>query len=98
VRKQRPRFAFRAAVVHFLRIPPGHRKECTAPFAAHDRPRNWTSLVNADQAPEELKAVRACVARGRPLGTAPWVQAAAERLRLAFTSVVQAVLERPDNE
>jgi putative transposase len=49
------------------------------------RPRNWTSLVNTVQAPEELQGVRECVARGRPLGTAPWVQATAERLRLTFT-------------
>ena len=50
-----------------------------------DRPRNWTNLVNAAQSPEELKVVRECVARGRPLGTDPWVQATAERLGLAFT-------------
>jgi putative transposase len=50
-----------------------------------DRPWNWSSLVNADQAPEELKVVRECVARDCPLGTEPWVQSTAERLRLAFT-------------
>ncbi len=49
------------------------------------RPRNWTSLLNAEQAPEELKAVRVCVARGRPLGTDRWVQATAKRLGLGFT-------------
>jgi len=50
-----------------------------------ERPRNWTRLVNAGLAPEELRGVRECVARGRPLGTGPWVQATAARLGLAFT-------------
>ena len=50
-----------------------------------ERPRNWTRLVNGGLAPEELGSVRQCVARGRPLGTLPWVQATAARLGLGFT-------------
>jgi putative transposase len=50
-----------------------------------ERPRNWVRLVNAGLAPEELRGVRQCVARGRPLGTGPWVQATAARLGLGFT-------------
>jgi putative transposase len=49
------------------------------------RPRNWTTLVNGSLAPEELKTVRQCVARGRPLGTEAWIEATASRLGLAFT-------------
>ncbi len=33
-----------------------------------ERPRNWTRLVKGGLAPEELRTVRQCLARGRPLG------------------------------
>ena len=47
--------------------------------------RNWTRLVNGGLAPEELRTLRQCLARGRPLGSLPWVQATAARLGLGFT-------------
>ena len=50
-----------------------------------NRPRNWTTLVDAGLSEEELQEVRNCVARGRPLGPAPWVLATAGRLKLDFT-------------
>ncbi len=50
-----------------------------------ERPRNWKRLVNGGLAPEELRTVRQCLARGRPLGSLPWVQATAARLGLGFT-------------
>ncbi len=50
-----------------------------------ERPRNWITLVNAGLSEEELRVVRECVGRGRPLGTAQWVLATAARLRLGFT-------------
>jgi putative transposase len=49
------------------------------------RPRNWTTLVNGGLGPDELKTVRQCVARGRPLGTEAWIEETASRLGLAFT-------------
>jgi putative transposase len=50
-----------------------------------ERSRNWTTLVNAGLSSEQMRVVRDCVARGRPLGPAEWVQATAVRLGLAFT-------------
>ena len=50
-----------------------------------ERPRNWTRLVNAGLPSQELREVRICAKRGRPLGPAPWVQATAARLGLEFT-------------
>jgi putative transposase len=50
-----------------------------------ERPRNWTTLVNAGLSSEELRGVRDCVGRGRPLGPGQWVQATAARLGLEFT-------------
>ncbi len=47
--------------------------------------RNWTRLVNGGLAPEALRTVRQCLARGRPLGSLPWVRATAARLGLGFT-------------
>ena len=50
-----------------------------------ERPRNWTILVNGELSAEELKTVRMCVSRGRPLGPEAWVEATALRLGLAYT-------------
>jgi putative transposase len=50
-----------------------------------ERPRNWTTLVNTGLSEEELRGVRDCVGRGRPLGPTQWVQATAARLGLDFT-------------
>ncbi|MFO0890020.1 MAG: transposase [Isosphaeraceae bacterium] len=50
-----------------------------------DRPRNWTDLVNGGLSPEEMKTVRNCVSRGRPLGPDTWVAETASRLDLGFT-------------
>jgi len=50
-----------------------------------ERPRKWRTLVNAGLSEEELRAVRECVGRGHPLGTAQWVLATAARLRLGCT-------------
>ena len=50
-----------------------------------ERPRNWKTLVSAGLSEEELRVVRECVGRGRPLGPAHWVLATAARLRLGFT-------------
>lgn len=50
-----------------------------------ERPRNWTKLVNAGLTTDELRHVRLCVRRGRPLGPTPWVLETAARLGLGFT-------------
>ena len=50
-----------------------------------ERPRNWRTLVNAGLSEEELRVVRECVGRGRPLGTVQLVLATTARLRLGFT-------------
>ncbi len=50
-----------------------------------NRPRNWTTLVDGGLSEEELRGVRDCVGRGRPLGPSPWVLATAARLKLDFT-------------
>ena len=50
-----------------------------------ERPRDWIARVNRGMKEEQLDGVRICVQRGRPLGSATWVQATAERLGLDFT-------------
>ena len=40
-------------------------------------PGNWKTLVNAGLSEEELRVVRDCVGRGRPLGAVHWVLATA---------------------
>jgi REP element-mobilizing transposase RayT len=49
------------------------------------RSRNWVARVNRGLNDEQLEAVRTCVARGRPFGSASWVQRIAARLGLEFT-------------
>ncbi|MFZ5828744.1 MAG: transposase [Planctomycetota bacterium] len=50
-----------------------------------ERPSDWLARVNRDLKQAQLDAIRVCVARGRPLGHADWVQQTAERLGLGFT-------------
>jgi len=50
-----------------------------------ERPRNWTARVNAHLGAAQLATLRACVDRGRPLGSEQWVAATARRLGLDFT-------------
>jgi putative transposase len=47
-----------------------------------ERPRNWVSCVNRPEDPEEIESVRACVLRGRPFGTKPWLLRVVQRLGL----------------
>jgi putative transposase len=49
------------------------------------RPRNWATLIKGGLGPDELKTLRQCVARGRPLGSEAWIEATASRLGLTFT-------------
>ncbi len=48
-------------------------------------PGNWVERVNRPETAAELKAIRANVQRGRPLGSEAWIAATAERLGLSFT-------------
>jgi len=50
-----------------------------------ERPQNWMARVNANLGEAQLKSLRECVDRGRPLGSEPWVAATARRLGLDFT-------------
>ena len=62
--------------------------EGSAPFLAagpEPWPANWTELVNAPQAAEELAALRRCVRRGSPFGPEKWAQRIARRFGLAST-------------
>lgn len=49
------------------------------------RPLKWRALVQECFSTEQLRVVRECVARGRPLGNPAWVRSTAERLGLEFT-------------
>jgi len=49
------------------------------------RPRCWLDWVNQALTPAELEAVRQCVNRGAPFGSADWVEKTAKRLRLQST-------------
>jgi len=46
------------------------------------RPAGWIERVNAALSKEQLAGLRECVQRGRPMGSASWVQATAARLGL----------------
>jgi putative transposase len=46
------------------------------------RPADWLRIVNQPQSEAELKALRRCVARGRPFGGADWVARIAKQLGL----------------
>lgn len=46
------------------------------------RPRNWLALVKRPQPEAELAALRQCVQRGRPFGSAAWTQRTVRRLGL----------------
>jgi putative transposase len=50
-----------------------------------ERWRTWIALVSRDLNEEQLKGIRVCVKRGRPLGPEEWVKRMAKRLRLDFT-------------
>jgi putative transposase len=49
------------------------------------RARNWVAWVNRGLNDEQMKEIRSCVQRGRPLGPETWVRRTAARLGLAFT-------------
>jgi putative transposase len=48
-------------------------------------PSDWIEQVNAPQTEAELEAIRHCVRRGSPFGSAPWTERAAEQLGLQST-------------
>ena len=50
-----------------------------------DRPARWKELVNDALPAEELAVLRAAVNRGRPFGSARWMEQAARRLGLTST-------------
>ena len=49
------------------------------------RPANWLEIVNQPQSEAELEAVRRCVHRGCPLGSAEWIVRTAKQLGLQST-------------
>jgi len=49
------------------------------------RTPNWINRVNQPLTAQELKAVRECVGRGRPLGDEAWAQNVAQRNDLGYT-------------
>ena len=46
---------------------------------------NWVTWVNEPQTPEDLKAIRACLARGRPYGSESWRETVCSQLGLVFS-------------
>jgi putative transposase len=50
-----------------------------------DRPRDWTQRVNRPLNKADLSAVKTSVERGRPLGSAAWIEKVAFRLDLEHT-------------
>ena len=49
------------------------------------RPRRWVELVNEPQTDAELNALRRCVVRGQPFGSAEWIEQSATQLGLEST-------------
>lgn len=58
-------------------------------------PRTWVSQVNKPQTEAELEALRRCVQRGHPYGSAAWVERTAKELGLQSTLVARG---RPRKE
>ncbi len=70
-----------------LQRPPYAAREPDVPLGSWplERPADWLTWVNQPQTAGELEALRASVARGRPFGTAAWVERSAQRLGLQAT-------------
>ena len=49
------------------------------------QPVDWLNRVNQALTGAEIDALRSCAERGRPYGSAPWVEQTAQRLGLEFT-------------
>jgi putative transposase len=49
------------------------------------RPREWVRRVNEPEIPGELEAIRNCVVRGAPYGSASWIEKTAKRFGLQST-------------
>jgi len=49
------------------------------------RPRRWLELVNEPQSDAELEALRRCVLKGQPFGSANWIEQTAKQLGLEST-------------
>ena len=49
------------------------------------RPTNWLEIVNEPQSEAEVTALRRCVRRSCPLGSAAWVAATAKQLDIEST-------------
>jgi len=49
------------------------------------RPRNWKTRVQQSLTEAELKVIHRCVVRGRPYGSADWIETTAKELGLGFT-------------
>ena len=62
----------------------GETRAILAPWPV-DRPRRWTSWINEPADGEETKAIRACIRRSSPFGTADWTRETAEQLNLEWT-------------
>ena len=48
-------------------------------------PADWLERVNQPETEAELEAVRQCVARGQPYGSAAWQEGTAKALKLEYT-------------
>jgi putative transposase len=48
-------------------------------------PNNWIEHVNQPQTTEELNALRNCIKRGQPFGSATWLSNTVERYNLEST-------------
>ncbi len=63
-----------------------------------ERPDNWLEMVNQPQSAAELEAVRRCVTRSAPYGSASWQMHTARRLGLEFTLRPRGRPRRPVTE
>jgi len=55
------------------------------PAGLVERPADWLRTVNRPDTEEELAALRACIARGRPFGSPQWVKRVVAELGLEST-------------
>ena len=63
----------------------GEREDPAFPILSEwplPRPANWLEIVNRPQTAAELEALRQCVQRGSPFGSADWTARTAKQLRI----------------
>ncbi len=69
---------------HVRRHGPAELKALLADWPV-DRPRGFNAWVNEPPEDSEIKTIRECIRRSRPIGDVQWTLETAEKLQLGWT-------------